>query len=195
MAEIFRICKPGTGWAQIIETSAYLYCDDDSTPKDSKLWDVFPLRVSSDSSIKNTSKRCSRVRRAFCGIPGTSKDISAAQDSWISKSVKFKSKWASGWKVGSLLGAMITVDPKLKAAARAAINVWSGVVGPLVDKMEKWLETEDERTAFTEAVTKDMANPAYHLYSPMYNPLIAPIDFRICAIGRRPNVDLGATGK
>lgn len=62
------------------------------------------------------------------------------------------------------------IDEKLKAAGKAAINVWSGVVGPLVDKMEKWMPTEEERTAFTEAVTMDMANPAYHLYSPMYYP-------------------------
>jgi hypothetical protein len=34
--------------------------------------------------------------------------------------------------------------------------------------MEKWIPTEDERTEFTAAVTADMANPAYHLYSPMY---------------------------
>ncbi len=34
------------------------------------------------------------------------------------------------------------VDTKLKEAAKAAINVWSGVVGPLVDKMEKWIPTE-----------------------------------------------------
>ena len=60
------------------------------------------------------------------------------------------------------------VDPKLKAAGKAAINVWTGVVGPLVDKMEEWIPTEDERTEFTAAVTADMANPDYHLYSPMY---------------------------
>lgn len=42
MSEIYRICKPGSGWAQIIETSAYLYCDDNSVPKDAKLWDVVP---------------------------------------------------------------------------------------------------------------------------------------------------------
>jgi hypothetical protein len=40
MDEIYRICKPGTGWAQIIETSAYLYCDDNSVPKESKLWEA-----------------------------------------------------------------------------------------------------------------------------------------------------------
>jgi hypothetical protein len=62
----------------------------------------------------------------------------------------------------------LMVDPRLRSAGKAAINVWSGVVGPLVDKMEKWIPTEDERTEFTEAVTADMANPAYHLYSPMY---------------------------
>jgi hypothetical protein len=76
------------------------------------------------------------------------------------------------WVEGStpLFCGKLTVDPKLKAAGKAAIKVWSGVVGPLVDKMEKWLETEDERTRFTDAVTNDMGNPDYHLYSPMYCP-------------------------
>ena len=33
MDEIFRICKPGDGWAQVIEPSAYLYCDDGTVPE------------------------------------------------------------------------------------------------------------------------------------------------------------------
>jgi hypothetical protein len=79
------------------------------------------------------------------------------------------------------------VDPKLKEAAKAAINVWSGVVGPLVDKMEKWIPTEEERTEFTAAVTADMANPKYHLYSPMYSLYLKKLMNRICAIGRKPD--------
>lgn len=39
--EVFRICKPGTGWAQLIEASAYLSCDDGSVPDDAPLWEVF----------------------------------------------------------------------------------------------------------------------------------------------------------
>ena len=38
--EVFRICKPGTGWAQLIEASAYLLCDDGSVPADAPLWEV-----------------------------------------------------------------------------------------------------------------------------------------------------------
>jgi hypothetical protein len=38
--EIFRITKPGTGWAQIIEPSVYLECDDDSVPNDAAVWEV-----------------------------------------------------------------------------------------------------------------------------------------------------------
>lgn len=39
--EVYRICKPGTGWAQLIEASAYLSCDDGTTPDDAPLWKAF----------------------------------------------------------------------------------------------------------------------------------------------------------
>lgn len=65
---------------------------------------------------------------------------------------------------------LLTLDPKLKAAGKVAVNVWSGVVGPLVDKMEKWIPTEDKRNESTAAVATDMSNPDYRLYSPMYGP-------------------------
>ena len=38
--DIFRICKLGVGWAQLIEACAFLSCDDDSVPKDSPIWKV-----------------------------------------------------------------------------------------------------------------------------------------------------------
>lgn len=38
--DVFRVCKPGTGWAQLIEGSASLYCDDGSVPNDSPVFKV-----------------------------------------------------------------------------------------------------------------------------------------------------------
>ena len=47
MKDAYRVCKPGTGWAQIIEISAYLYCDDGSVPDDAAIFQVklHPLSV------------------------------------------------------------------------------------------------------------------------------------------------------
>lgn len=38
--DVYRICIPGTGWCQFIETSAYLSCDDGTCPEDSPIWEV-----------------------------------------------------------------------------------------------------------------------------------------------------------
>jgi hypothetical protein len=43
--DVFRVCKPGTGWAQLIEASAYLSCDDGTVPKDSPIWEVRPMHA------------------------------------------------------------------------------------------------------------------------------------------------------
>jgi hypothetical protein len=54
------------------------------------------------------------------------------------------------------------------AAAKAAIDVWSGVVDPLVDKMKKYYPDDEKRANFSKRIQQDMANESYHLYSPMY---------------------------
>jgi hypothetical protein len=58
----------------------------------------------------------------------------------------------------------------MEAAAEATVAVFSGVVDPLVDKMEKYYPDAKERALFSERVQKDMANKSYHLYSTMYCP-------------------------
>lgn len=38
--DIFRVCKPGNGWAQIMEVAAYLMCEDGNIPSDSAIFQV-----------------------------------------------------------------------------------------------------------------------------------------------------------
>ena len=59
-----------------------------------------------------------------------------------------------------------TLD-SLKAAAKAARDVWSGVVDPLVDKMERYLPDPEERSRFSQRVQEDMRNESYHFYAPL----------------------------
>jgi hypothetical protein len=76
--DIFRICKPGTGWAQLIEACAYLSCDDGSVPKDSPIWEVilsgsfFFLLI---FSINNMNTRSGRLRQAYFGPRSTLRKI------------------------------------------------------------------------------------------------------------------------
>jgi hypothetical protein len=57
----------------------------------------------------------------------------------------------------------------MKSAAEAAVAVFSGVVDPLVDKMERYYPDQKERANFSQKVQEDMADKSYHLYSTMYH--------------------------
>jgi hypothetical protein len=37
LADVYRVCKPGTGWAQIIEGGCYLVSQSGTVPKDAAL--------------------------------------------------------------------------------------------------------------------------------------------------------------
>ena len=50
----------------------------------------------------------------------------------------------------------------------AAIDVWSGVVDPLVDKMERYFPDPEERAKFSKRVQDDMKNESHHLYAILY---------------------------
>jgi len=41
LQEIYRILKPGNGWAQCGEMDPMVRCDDGSVPADAALWKVF----------------------------------------------------------------------------------------------------------------------------------------------------------
>ena len=57
--EIFRVCKPGNGWAQIIEGSAYLRCDDDTVPMNADVYQV-PFRRDSLITVSMLAERTLR---------------------------------------------------------------------------------------------------------------------------------------
>lgn len=58
--EIFRICKPGNGWAQIIEGSAYLKCDDNTVPMNA---DIYQVTLFSGEVLTIVSKMDTRTLR------------------------------------------------------------------------------------------------------------------------------------
>ena len=91
------------------------------------------------------------------------------------------------WAEGTISPFILTdADPKMVAAAEAAVAVFSGVVDPLVDKMDRYFPDPKERAHFSQRVQEDMANKSYRLYSTMYCLRWTEIDSRICAIGRKP---------
>jgi len=68
--DVYRICKPGTGWAQLIEASAYLFCDDGTVPDDAPLWEVFSnIKRTDHFSINVGNVNSSKWERDLSGPP------------------------------------------------------------------------------------------------------------------------------
>ena len=65
----------------------------------------------------------------------------------------------------SLAISCLIVDPKVHNLGRIVIDVWAGAFEALADKLEEQFPNEEERREFGEAVAKDLANPAYQLYT------------------------------
>jgi len=57
------------------------------------------------------------------------------------------------------------VDPKLHKLGRIVIDVWAGAFEALTDKLETRFPDEEERKGFGKAVARDLANPAYRLFT------------------------------
>jgi hypothetical protein len=57
----------------------------------------------------------------------------------------------------------------LHSASMAAVNVWSGVVDPLVDKMERYFPDPEDRAKFSKRVQDDMRNESHHFYAILYD--------------------------
>ena len=57
------------------------------------------------------------------------------------------------------------VDAKLHKLGRIVIDVWAGAFEGLADKLEAQFPDEQERGEFGKAVARDLANPAYHLFT------------------------------
>jgi len=61
----------------------------------------------------------------------------------------------------SLTGSCLMVDPKL----HKFIDVWVGAFEGLADKLETQFPDEEERREFGKAMARDLANPAYRLFT------------------------------
>jgi hypothetical protein len=66
---VFRICKPGTGWAQLIETCAFLTCDDGSVPKDSPIWEVIHSGLLTDTQYQQYEHEIWEVEKGLLWTP------------------------------------------------------------------------------------------------------------------------------
>ena len=56
----------------------------------------------------------------------------------------------------------------MKTAGDLAIKVWGDTLLLLADTMTDYYPNDNEREEFGKRVVKDLENPDYHLYSPMY---------------------------
>jgi hypothetical protein len=89
------------------------------------------------------------------------------QDSLTSMSKKSKLKLALGGPVKFLRqnNLFLIVDSKNHKLGRIVFDVWAGAFEALADKLVEQFPDEKERGEFTEAMVKDLANPAFQLYT------------------------------
>jgi hypothetical protein len=132
--EIFRVCKPG-GWAQVVEASAFLFCDDESVPEDSVVWEY-----------QNYEHEIWEVEKGFLWTPYHIKTRLEAAGFVDIDTKEFR---IDGYGEG----------------AKDAVAVWSGVVEPLVREMDRYYPDPVERARFAERVCRDMREESYHLHS------------------------------
>jgi hypothetical protein len=64
-----------------------------------------------------------------------------------------------------LVISCLIVDCKVHKLGRIVVDVWAGAFEALADKLEENFPDEEDRREFGEAVTRDVANPAYQLYT------------------------------
>lgn len=53
---------------------------------------------------------------------------------------------------------------------RSAVHVWNSASVAMVELLRDWIPDPEERKLYAEKITADYKNPAYHMYSPMYDP-------------------------
>ena len=61
--------------------------------------------------------------------------------------------------------SLLIVDSKLHELGSIVIDVWAGAFEGLADKLETQFPDEEERREFVKAVTRDLVNPAYRLFT------------------------------
>ena len=85
---------------------------------------------------------------------------------FIDVSVKKIKIEVGDWGPGTPLEiSRLIVDRKVHKLGRIVIDVWAGAFEALADKLEEQFPNEEERGEFGEAVARDLANPAYQLYT------------------------------
>jgi hypothetical protein len=61
MSEIFRVLKPGTGWAQCIEFQGHRFFSETSVPENSALREVYPSASFANSSLIDTLMKSLKI--------------------------------------------------------------------------------------------------------------------------------------
>jgi len=140
MKEIYRILKPGNGWAQCIELF-FPYClSDENVPQDIGLKQLF----------RNIEQHYST--QGF-RLVGGDKLEQLMRDAGF---VDIKEK-------------VVRVEVGGKGpVGRACVYVWSEAMVGNAESLAEFYPNDEERSAFSEKVKLDVRNPAYKWYSYLY---------------------------
>lgn len=158
--EIFRICKPGNGWAQVIEACAYRQCDDGTVPETAAINTVLsPLPMTKFLQFNRWLKEHYEIGQRLELTPDHI--IERLQRAgFIDLSIRRFKLHIGEW--GD--------DERSRNSGRLGALVVSESAGPLMEGMSQFILDNEERTAFVRRVEEEMKDPELHLYMPLYSP-------------------------
>ena len=96
--------------------------------------------------------------------------------------------WGRGsfWIMNTLI-----IDTKLHNAGQVFISVCVKAFEALVDTMTECYPSEEDRLKMKEGILSGLTNPNYHLYIPLYVPLLSVVaDSSYVVMGRKPDVPI-----
>lgn len=111
---------------------------------------------------------------------------------FVDVSVKKVKIEVGDWGPSTLLAiSCLIVERKVHKLGRIVIDVWAGAFEALADKLEEQFPDDEDRGEFGEAVVRDLANPAYQLYTWVYARFgMQLLTQSYIATGRKPPVEV-----
>jgi len=166
--EIFRILKPGEGWAQAAESAGFGF-EDNVSPTDG----VLPKFL--DYAGRNWDKQDTRP-------PSVEELVQRfRQAGFVDINVISKPLDIGDWRGGrsSPNKRFTRIDPRTAAAGRAARATFCGTWTALVENFKEWIPDDRERKAFAEKAVQEARGGKYHL------------SLRVnMVVGRKPSIEL-----
>jgi len=142
IAEVYRVLKPGSGWATFLEIGTGFKSDDGSLPEDSAInrWQQYIMEALAKMGIDlDIGRRLGELVKEQPFVDVKVEEIKMPHGPWSSD------------EKGRLIGAF-------------SRRMWSKSPESSEPLMWDVIPDADERTAFIRQLQMELSNPDYHIY-------------------------------